>query len=135
MNILQIVVTDELKNLTRETLAKWVNLGIRTLEIVAGGGSGDAKSGVIKIDTTKTVKTNDIKKGAEVFMSSLWFGVMADNMRGNTRVVNVFGFSEEAGSVYSHNILLVKDAEVDVWYRVDHTDSQIKLKERVEGMW
>ena len=34
------------------------------------------------------MKTNDIKKGMVVKLHNGWYGIMADNMRGNTRLVS-----------------------------------------------
>jgi hypothetical protein len=55
------------------------------------------------------MKTNDIKKGMVVELNNGWFGIMADNMRGNTRMVDVDGMYREIGSVYSHDI-------INAWY-------------------
>ena len=52
------------------------------------------------------MKTNELKKGDWIILRGLnWRGEMWDNMRGNTRVVDVYGWEHEAGSVYSHDIL------------------------------
>jgi hypothetical protein len=87
--------------------------------------------------------TNDIKKGMWVqlsFSASMgstprWEGEMWDNMRGNTRVVDVYGWEHEAGSVYAFDIVGVKlnknDAE---WIPVEHTPAQLKLKDQVRAM-
>lgn len=50
------------------------------------------------------MKTNDLKKGMVVQLRNGWFGVIADNKRGNTRMVKVYGDFVETGSVYSHDI-------------------------------
>mgnify|MGYP005827483271 CR=1 FL=1 len=83
--------------------------------------------------------TNDIKKGMKVKSVQLGVpvsGVMMDNKKGNTRLVNVkgseVGMFDEMGSVYSHDITLV---EVDgKWEEVTHTDKQLKLKDTVGRM-
>jgi hypothetical protein len=51
------------------------------------------------------MKTNELKKGTMVLLANGWHGELWDNARGNTRVVNVYGDYEEAGSVYSHDII------------------------------
>lgn len=79
--------------------------------------------------------TNDIKKGMRVQLANGWFGTMMDNMRGNTRMVEVEGDYTEMGSVYSHDIRLVQVDKVnDNWAIVQHTPAQLKLKEIV-GAW
>jgi|TARA_R110000824_G_scaffold25845_1_gene89669 hypothetical protein len=55
------------------------------------------------------MKTNDIKKGMVVELRNGWFGIMADNMKGNTRMVDVVGLYREIGSVYSHDIIKAWD--------------------------
>ena len=83
--------------------------------------------------------TNEIKKGMKVKsgqLGSLVTGTMLDNKKGNIRLLNVkgseVGLFDEMGSVYSHEIMLV---EVDgEWKKVEHTESQLKLKDTVERM-
>ena len=87
----------------------------------------------------KAMKTNDIKKGMKVKTGQLGTpvtGIMMDNMRGNTRLVNVkgseVGMFDEMGSVYSHDIL---EVEVDgEWQEVEHTKKQLLLKEGVSTL-
>jgi hypothetical protein len=75
------------------------------------------------------MKTNDIKKGARVMLRNGWEADMADNARGNTRIAKVYGYETETGSIYSHDIAKVK---VDgVWQDVEHTDAQLKLREKI----
>ena len=82
------------------------------------------------------IKTNDIKKGTKVKtaqLGALVTGIMADNKKGNTRLIDVkgseVGLFDEIGSVYSHDIVAV---EVDgEWKVVEHTPKQLKLKEMV----
>jgi|TARA_R100000789_G_scaffold27784_1_gene30824 hypothetical protein len=86
-----------------------------------------------------TVKTNDIKKGIKiksVQLGVLVTGIMADNKKGNTRLVDVkgseVGLFDEMGSVYSHDIIL---AEIDgVWKSVEHTEKQLNLKRQLKSM-
>ena len=85
------------------------------------------------------MKTNDIKKGMKVRTGQLGAsvgGIMMDNMKGNTRMVDVkgseIGMFDEMGSVYSHDILAV---EVDgEWQNVEHTEAQLKLKNKLSVM-
>lgn len=85
------------------------------------------------------MKTNDIKKGMRIMSVQLGvpcLGIMADNLKGNTRMVDVkgetIGMFDEIGSVYSHEIV---EVEVDgVWQPVEHTEAQLKLKQRVNAM-
>ena len=71
------------------------------------------------------MKTNDIKKGTRVKLRNGWFGTMADNMRGNTRMVEVEGLYTETGSVYAYDIVEV--LVVDVWQHVEHTKKQLDM--------
>lgn len=83
------------------------------------------------------MKTNEIKKGMKIKSVQLGTpvtGIMADNLKGNTRLVEVkgteVGLFDEIGSVYSHDIIM---CEVnDNWVKIEHTDAQIKLKKNVE---
>ena len=85
------------------------------------------------------MKTNDIKKGMNIKTGQLGTpvsGVMLDNLRGNTRLVDVkgseVGMFDERGSVYAHDILMV---EVDgEWEDVEYTEAQLKLKKQVSAM-
>ena len=82
------------------------------------------------------MKTNEIKKGMKIKVTNLpapVTGIMMDNLKGDTRLVEVkgseVGMFDEMGSVYSHDIALV---EVDEkWITVEHTEKQIKLKRKV----
>ena len=60
------------------------------------------------------MKTNDIKKGMVVKLNNGWFGIMADNMRGNTHMVDVDGMYREIGSVYSHDIIKAWNTKLKV---------------------
>ena len=83
--------------------------------------------------------TNDIKKGMKIKSIQLGVpvtGIMMDNMRGDTRLVNVkgseVGLYDEMGSVYSHDIISV---EVDgVWEDVEHTMKQTELRLKIGGI-
>ena len=86
-----------------------------------------------------TVKTNDIKKGIKIKSVQLGVpvtGIMLDNKKGNTRLIDVkgseVGLFDEMGSVYSHDIVL---AEIDgVWKSVEHTEKQLNLKRQLNSM-
>ena len=85
------------------------------------------------------MKTNEIKKGMKIKVSLLGMpvtGIMMDNMMGNTRLVDVKGSEiklfDEMGSVYSHDISMVEVEEK--WIRVEHTDNQMKLKQKVAAL-
>ena len=72
------------------------------------------------------MKTNDIKKGMRILLANGWFGTMADNRKGNTRLAEVEGIYRELGSVYSHDIV---EVEVDgCFVPVEHTPAQVKLR-------
>ena len=85
------------------------------------------------------MKTNDIKKGMNIKTGQLGTpvsGIMLDNLRGNTRLVDVkgseVGLFDEMGSVYAYDILMV---EVDgKWEDVEYTEAQLKLKKQTSAM-
>ena len=78
------------------------------------------------------MKTNDIKKGMRVRLRNGWCGTMKDNMKGQTRLVEVEGHYTEIGSVYAHDIayVLVNGR----WHGVDYTPKQVKLMEFMDEM-
>ena len=83
------------------------------------------------------MRTNEIKKGMELKSVQLGVpvtGIMADNLKGDRRLVHVkgteVGLFDETGSVYSHDIVLCKVD--DSWVRIEHTKKQLKLKKQVE---
>ena len=78
------------------------------------------------------MKTNDVKKGTRVKLRNGWFGTMADNAKGQTRMVDVEGFCREIGSVYSHDIVAALIGET--WTAIEHTPAQIKLRQTVGAM-
>ena len=77
--------------------------------------------------------TNEIKKGTRILMRSGWYGTMMDNMKGNTRMVDVEGDFREIGSVYSHDITYVIQ-EDGSQLKVEHTKKQLDCKAMVGGM-
>lgn len=85
--------------------------------------------------------TNDIKKGTKIISVQLGVpvsGIMMDNKKGNTRLVNVkgseVGMFDEMGSVYAHDIVEAQDAD-GFWHAIQHTDAQLKLKKQVRSMF
>jgi hypothetical protein len=81
------------------------------------------------------MKTNDIKKGMRVKLANGWYGTMADNAKGNTRMVDVEGTYRETGSVYSHDIVkvLLGGSWNNCWILVEHTPAQNKMRKMVEN--
>ena len=83
--------------------------------------------------------TNEIKKGMKIKSVQLGVpvtGIMLDNKKGNTRLVDVkgseVGMFDEMGSIYSHDIIVV---EVDGnWVDVTHTEKQLKLKQSLSSI-
>ena len=76
--------------------------------------------------------TNDIKKGTSIRTKQLGVtvsGVMMDNMKGNTRLIETFGSEvglfDEIGSVYATDIVMAENSE-GIWEDVEYTDKQIK---------
>lgn len=78
------------------------------------------------------IKTNEIKKGTLVRLSNGWQAEMFCNKKGTTRMVKEVGDYVEIGSIYSHDILQAKIG--DHWEEVEHTPTQIKLKNQL-SVW
>lgn len=78
---------------------------------------------------TKTVKTNDLKKGTWVMLRNGWKARIEDNKKGNTRICTVIGFETEMGSVYSHDIVAAKID--DNIFAIEHTPAQLAMLKRV----
>jgi len=68
---------------------------------------------------------NDVKKGMRVRLRNGWFGTMADNAKGNIRMVDVEGLYREIGSVYVHDI-----ADVRVRHDLGYAWEVVQLSER-----
>jgi hypothetical protein len=78
------------------------------------------------------MKTNELKKGTRIQLRNGWYATLIDNMKGNTRLADVEGFSREMGSVYSHDIVRAEVAGQG-WVEVEHTDKQKALRKVVEA--
>ena len=74
------------------------------------------------------MKTNELKKGTRIVMRNGWEGTLMDNLKGNTRMAEIEGYCTEIGSVYAHDIMRYRDAELN-WHDVEHTDKQKKCKQ------
>lgn len=91
-----------------------------------------------------TITTNEIKKGVRVALKNGMRGIMADNMRGNRRMVDVkgagVGLFDEIGSVYAHDIVHTLDDGEDLYdarggQLVEHTPAQVKLRAQVGSIF
>ncbi len=87
-----------------------------------------------------TMTTNQIKKGTTVRLNHLGpivTGKILDSVKGNIRFALVngseAGLFDEAGSVYSYNIISAKNDKGE-WEMVEHTDKQLKLQQRNQAM-
>ena len=82
------------------------------------------------------IKTNDLKKGTEVRMRNGFSGTLMDNRKGNLRSVFIrgseFGYFDEQGDNYSHNI--VSALVNGEWVEIEYTESQLKCRAMVKGM-
>ena len=76
------------------------------------------------------MKTNDIKKGTMVRLRNGWIARIEDNKKGNSRLATVFGVYEEMGSIYAHDIVMVLDDTLSYGVAVEHTEAQLKLRNR-----
>ncbi len=94
--------------------------------------------------TVQVLFTNDLKKGDVVKLRNGWFGVVYDKAKGTTRMLKVYGYETEIGSVYSHDIVAyfpsMDEAKLklsgDVPFaapriELTHTPAQIKLRAAV----
>lgn len=75
---------------------------------------------------------NDVKKGMRIQLRNGWFGTMADNAKGNIRMVDVEGTFREIGSVYTHDIRVVQVG--DSWENVELSPAQAKKAENIKTM-
>jgi hypothetical protein len=76
--------------------------------------------------------TNELKKGDMVKLRNGWKARIEDNMKGNTRLATVYGFCEEMGSVYSHDIVHKINAD-GTTIPIEYTPAQLKCKERANA--
>jgi len=77
--------------------------------------------------------TNDLKKGTRVLLNNGWEATLEDNRKGNIRLATVYGYCEEMGSIYSHDI--VSYQENGEWVSVDHTANQKKCKNMTDFLF
>jgi hypothetical protein len=78
------------------------------------------------------MKTNDLKKGAMVVLRNGWEARIEDNKKGQVRLATVFGYEEEMGSIYAHDIRFVFTD--DGLREVEHTDAQLNLRKTLETL-
>ena len=72
------------------------------------------------------MKTNELKKGAIVFLRNGWKAELVDNKRGNIRLAKVYGNYTELGSIYSHDIVSYVDNDGNISSDIELTKSQQK---------
>jgi hypothetical protein len=78
--------------------------------------------------------SNEIKKGFKLVANG-FSGTMVDNLKGNTRMVEVDGIcGQEIGSVYVWNISRVENPVTGEWEKVELTEKQIKTRSLVRSM-
>jgi len=82
------------------------------------------------IDLVQTKTTNELKKGDRILLACGWFGTIADNMKGDTRMATVEGIFTETGSVYSHDISFYVTPD-GVHVPIVHTPKQNNLRRLV----
>lgn len=81
------------------------------------------------------ITTNDLKKGTRIKLANGWYGTLMDNRKGNTRLAEVEGVSNDIGSVYGHDIVQAR-VQTDFmangggfeWMAVTHTPQQIAAR-------
>jgi hypothetical protein len=77
---------------------------------------------------------NDVKKGMRVQLKNGWFGTMADNAKGNIRMVDVEGLYREIGSVYAHDIATVRPTPDSAFEKVELSPAQAKRAQNIRAM-
>jgi hypothetical protein len=81
------------------------------------------------------MKTNDLKKGAEILLEDGTTGTMEDNKKGNIRTMsldNPFG-SRNLGDQYTWKIIAHRNPEGG-WSRdIEHTPAQLKCHKAVDA--
>ena len=80
------------------------------------------------------MKTNELKRGVRILLRNGWEAVLMDNLKGNIRMAEVYGYCTEIGSVYSHDIFRYAD-ENGNWHDVEYTPAQLKLRKTVEKIF
>ena len=80
------------------------------------------------------MKTNDLKKGDRVQLRNGWYATVKDNLKGNTRCLEVEGFTTEMGSVYAHDIVLKINAS-GINESIEYTNAQNKLRATVTALF
>lgn len=92
----------------------------------------------------KPLFTNELKKGIFVHQVNGWDARIEDNLKGNTRLATVWGFVEEMGSIYSHDIqyaykdstgMTIEQARKQPHVPIEHTDKQKKLRRDVDDLF
>jgi len=69
----------------------------------------------------KTIKTNELKKGAKVVLrGTQWNATIMDNKKGNVRMAEVQGICLDIGSIYMHDIAYatIADARIHAVYYI-----------------
>lgn len=81
----------------------------------------------------KEMLTKDIVKGTKILMSNGWEATTWGSARATTTVCEVEGFSKEAGSVYTHDIVARK--EDGKWlYDIEYSKGQLNCKKMASRM-
>ena len=79
---------------------------------------------------------NDLKKGMQVQLRNGWMAELLDSKKGNIRTAKVFGYFTEVGSIYAHDILLVRVARQDgttEWEPVTLSPAQVKAAQLIKA--
>ena len=73
-------------------------------------------------------KTNDLKKGTKVLLSTGYTAELVDNRRGDRRRVKIEEPIQDEGDIWAYKIVQYCD-ENGNWHPIVHTKSQLKIKE------
>ena len=79
---------------------------------------------------SRSVRTDQLKKGVRIRLRNGWEAIVVEECNGNTLIAKVFGLFTETGSVYAHNIVA---AEVNgKWVEVEMNEEQTQFHKEVE---
>lgn len=80
------------------------------------------------------MKTSELKKGTRVQLANGWEADTLGSARGTTTVCQVHGLCDEAGSVYTHDIVAYKDEQGNWRNDLEYSLGQLKCKKMVKSM-
>lgn len=80
------------------------------------------------------MKTSELKKGTRVQLRNGWEADTLGSARGTGCLCQVHGLYDEAGSVYTHDIVAYKDDQGNWRNDLEYSPGQIKCKKMAKSM-